>query len=312
MADEFSYSSGTLGSSSIDSSEDWKKKVAIVLGVILILLIVIGLAYYFYGMNSPVVDQTQKVVSTNLSLEKSLVSFVITDVNFKRNQMQMLKDAASLGHKYGVTFDLAVIAKQFNEGKDNETFKVYLDNQDVFEIVSHGWNHVNLLNSSYKGEFSIIGSNMGISYAAQSEALSNSSLVFDKYGFDSAKEVLFLPGYSGDDSTLDLVRAAGYRMVVFNYSSNASLEYNYGNLIVSKSLPVSALNEWDKKNDFGKFSRDMISLVDKKQEFVILPIYPGNFDSIDKLDKSIFDVVNASNNYSKRKIVFGKITERFN
>ena len=96
-----------------------------------------------------------------LSKNDILISFRIDDITFSKQQKPMLETALSLARKYNITFDFGVIAKPFSESADPETFKIYQDNQDVFEIVAHGYTHALdtiFADESYgaHGEFKII------------------------------------------------------------------------------------------------------------------------------------------------------------
>ena len=88
-----------------------------------------------------------------LNKDDVLVSYRIDDVTFEKKQRPFLENALYLAKKYNITFDLAVIAKRFDNGADSQAYELYQDNSDVFEIVAHGLTHTNQLNSSVKSEF---------------------------------------------------------------------------------------------------------------------------------------------------------------
>lgn len=323
-----SYSGGDL--SDLDSGNK-KKKIIWVVSIVVVLILVLGIVYYFGGFdsltgkdssnnksktavksNSSVNPAKEAVADLKLNSSMTLASFVITDISFKRDQLQMLQDAVKIAKKYKITFDLALVPKPFDTSKDNETYKFYLDHRDVFEVVSHGYNHANPINStSMKGEFSIIGSTVkSVPLAVQQGLFGNASAIFKKYGMASAEKILILPGYAGDNNTLSIANKAGYKLVVMNFPSNVS-EYRYGNLIVSKSMPISALNEWDRKNSLSSYGSELVGFAGKKQGFVLLPLYSSNFVDLPALESSIADIKNKSESYTGREIVFGFISEKY-
>jgi len=299
--------------SGLDS--DRKKKIIIFAVVVLLLAIAASWAYSTYSGAADSVNLAQKS-SSKVTQKDVLVSFVINDVAFKKSQRLMLEDAASLAHKYNITFDLAVIARQFDSVKDNETYQVYLDNKDVFEIVAHGWDHASSINrNTLKGEFATIGSSVqSIPSATQQSLFVNMTSVFKKYDLPLAQKILVVPGYAGDNTTITLAQKEGYKMVVMNYPAK-TLEYKSDSLIVTKSFPASASDEWSGKNSLGSYPKEMIGLISGGQKFVELPLYPWNFDYLSSLDKSISDIVTASKNYTRdtnQKIVFGFMSKELN
>jgi len=299
--------------SGLDSGR--KKKIIVFAVVVLLLVVAASWAYSTYSGAADSVNLAQKSPS-KVTQKDVLVSFVINDVTFKKSQRFMLEDAASLAHKYNITFDLAVIAKQFDSVKDNETYQVYLDNKDVFEIVAHGWDQSNPINkNTLKGEFATIGSSVqSIPLATQQSLFNNMTSIFKKYDLPLAQKIFVVPGYAGDNTTLTLAQKEGYKMVVMNYPAK-TLEYKSDSLIVTKAFPSSALNEWDGKNSVSGYPKELIGLISGGQKFVELPLYPWNFDYIASLDKSIGDIVAASKNYTqntKQKIVFGFMSKELN
>ncbi len=62
----------------------------------------------------------RKYVPLELSDDDILVSFRIDDITFETKQKPVLENALYLARKYNVTFDLAVIAKTFDEKADPE------------------------------------------------------------------------------------------------------------------------------------------------------------------------------------------------
>ena len=96
----------------------------------------------YVGMDSgdttpEIIRPVRKHVPLELSDDDILVSFRIDDITFETKQKEVLENALYLARKYGVTFDLAVIADRFDRKMDKDVFKIYGDNQDVFEVVAH-------------------------------------------------------------------------------------------------------------------------------------------------------------------------------
>ncbi|MCX7698315.1 MAG: hypothetical protein N2114_02475, partial [Candidatus Goldbacteria bacterium] len=85
---------------------------------------------------------TKARMPVRLQPSDTLISFVIEGITFAPWQKTVLTNAENLARRYNLTFDLATFAEYLNK-KNKDAWKIYEDNQDVFEIIAGGFNNVN-------------------------------------------------------------------------------------------------------------------------------------------------------------------------
>ena len=169
-----------------------------------------------------------------------LVSFRIDDINFSTDQRPLIEKAIELARKYHITFDLAVIAQAFDLHQDPAVFKLYQDNQDVLEVVSHGFDHVHYLNDADNGEFG------GADVDYQEDHFKRMIAIFNKYHLTMATKILFTPWHGGDQNTINLAKKYNYKFLTQMYTTGGIVYYGQ-DITISSSIAtddISRLNHF--------------------------------------------------------------------
>ncbi len=246
----------------------------------------------------------KKHIPVNLSDDDILVSFRYDDITFKTKQKQVLENALYLARKYNITFDLAVIAKPFDEKADPEVFKIYQDNQDVFEVVAHGWTHVNPLNKSGQGEFYDLSGNKSIPYSIQEEHIKEMKKIFEKNNLKWGEKIFILPWSSGDQNTIKIAKDQGYRIMTQLFVPGGNYEYLDETLIVSKEfLPINIRENLSDK-DLENYKKILTELT-KTQKRIEVILHPLNFDKTTNSEEAIKRIVN----FKDPRLKFGMISD---
>lgn len=256
--------------------------------------------------------EIKKHVPLKLGPDDVLVSFRLDDITFETKQKLVLENALSFARKYNITFDLAVIAKTFDEKADPEVFKIYEDNQDVFEIVAHGLTHKNILNSSGQGEFYDITLSTPVTAEVQEEHIKEMKDIFEKHNLTMATKIFIVPWNTGDNNTLYLAERYGYKLIIQAFipkNNLSSYDYDNGRIIVSKSWIDIAMNETLTNEDILKYVNSLDTMTNKNQTDIQIELHPINFNQIQNSDDLLNELVN--NNQYKSKIKFGMISDRF-
>lgn len=122
-----------------------------------------------------------------------------------------LQNALILARKYNITFDLGVIAQPFKDYADPDTFKIYQNNQDVFEIVAHGLTHgldPAIENVSYNayGEFNVVSpiKNETVPAVIQEDHIKKMKQIFQEDNLTTATEIFTVPYHAGNYNTINL------------------------------------------------------------------------------------------------------------
>jgi hypothetical protein len=196
-------------------------------------------------------DSQAKSVFADYSIQNKqkddniIISFRIDDFDFGKEDLQILINALYIAKKYHIKFDLAVIAKDFDENVDPEVFKLYQNNQDVFEIVAHGYDHKKYLGYEENREFE------DSPYIYQEEHMQKMKAVFEKYKLFTATKILITPFNAGDNNTIDIARKNGYIFLSqWDIPINNAYEYIKDNLIVSNAMishPDFSINKFISK-----------------------------------------------------------------
>jgi peptidoglycan/xylan/chitin deacetylase (PgdA/CDA1 family) len=298
-----------------------KEKNTLLTFLIVAIVILIGLLIYFNTGDrvnktaeaNAQANATQAAITeiTNLTPKDVLVSFRLDDITFAKSQKPALENALALAHKYNITFDLAVIAQSFDKYKDNETFRIYQNNQDVFEVIAHGLTHSNPINPNHKGEFYDTTDKKPIHPEIQENHIRKMKDIFEKYNLITATKILVPPWHAGDNNTIDLAENYGYNLIVQGYISNKSYEYKKGEITITKSLIEIPMNQTLSNKDIQEAVKDIIALISKNQTKIQIITHSVNYlnDTLLSIDKAISEIVNNSSD--KSRIKFSFISDRF-
>lgn len=292
-----------------------KKNIVTLLAVLIIAVWIIGYIQYTDKLqpseNNQKIDGYKDIkrhVPINLSKSDILISFRIDDITFSKYQKQVLENALILARKYNVTFDLAVIAKPFDEKVDQDTYQIYLDNQDIFEVVAHGLTHAPIYNKS-SGEFYDYVNKKPIPSKIQEEHIKEMMDIFIKYKLTNFGTKIFaLPWSYGDQTTIELAKKYGYRLMTQKYIPGTGTEYNDGYIIVSRNWISVDANQTIKPNDIQKYKNGIYKIIKNNQTRIQIISHPINFYKIENSENLIDQIVNEYVNNSK--IRFGMISDR--
>jgi len=293
-----------------------RKDRFIFFSILLIIVLIVGSILIISKINSgrALINQNSDGY-VHLSKSDILVSFKIDDITFAKEQKPVLENALVLARKYNITFDLGVIAKPFSENKDSETFKIYQDNQDVFEIVAHGYTHA--LDSMFADEYGAYGefyvvsyfsSNKSVPINIQEKHIQKMKEIFEKNNLTLATKIFIVPYHSGDDNTIKLAEKYGYRLIVQQLSipKNYS-EKNYKNIIASENfIDIHQDNLFD-ETDWVKYNIYLNRAINVDQTRIEISMHPINFQILENADNFFKGLVRQDNPWIK----FGMITNRF-
>ncbi len=303
-----------------DSRQEVSNKTNTVIISAIILIAILGAIFFlsYKGTTTPSSEkgiQNQTIHAYNSSLQTLnesdvLVSFRLDDITFAKSQKPVLQNALYLAHKYNITFDLAVIAQPFDKNKDNATFKIYQDNQDVFEVVAHGLTHANPINSSHKGEFFDTTDNKPIHPEIQENHIRKMKEIFEKHNLTIATKIFAVSWNAGDNDTIKLAEEYGYKLITQTFVPNKLAEQKYGMIIVSKEMVGISANQTLSDKDIQKALSDIKSLIKENQTKIQIITHPVNYlnDTL-SIDKAISEIVN--NSADKSRIKFSFISDRF-
>lgn len=253
-----------------------------------------------------------KHIPINLSEDDILVSFRVDDMTFEAYQKPVLEKLLYLARKYNITFDLAVIAKTFDEKADPDTFKIYLDNQDVFEVVAHGYTHTNPINeSSHGGEFYDSINKQITPVAIQENHIISMINIFKEHNLTMGTKILLTPVHAGDKDTVKLAEKYGYKLITQLNTPNNQLEYIEGNIVVSRVMIDSSYDREINDKDIIKIKNDFLNYLKNNKARIQIIIHITDFTILSKFnapEKIIDELKKLSQD--NNKIKFGMISER--
>lgn len=220
--------------------------------------------------------------------KKILISFRIDDITFSKADKSVLDSALAIARKYDITFDLAVIAEKFDSCRNEEVFKVYSDNRDVFEIVAHGLTHLNSSDGSHKGEFFDLTTSKKISRVVQDEKIKKMRSIFKSYGIIEATEIFVVPHIAGDENTIALSKKYGYSLLVQSYVPFNIIEYLSGRLIVSRSTVSMPSGDFQDDEIIQKFLQ-----IKKLLRFrnIQIAFHPLNFSNTEEIEAILEKII---------------------
>lgn len=247
----------------------------------------------------------------NLSKDDVLVSFRIDDITFKKGQKEMLENALYLGRKYNVTFELAVIAKQFDEGVDPETFKIYQDNPDIFEVVAHGLTHSDYQNESCHSRSCFIEPVCGefkcAPYAQQEDRLRKVKEIFQRRNLFWGTKIIFLPWSAGDANTIEAAKKEGY-LVLSQEELPKDYHSNNENLLILDDGVSVDMKEVLTAQDLTHYRNKFNSMVKNNRTEIMIIFHQVNFEKISGSEELIKEIREIQQN-GNSKIKFGMVSE---
>jgi len=290
---------------------DGKKEIDSSMLLIFIAVILISLFAGAFFYNISLKNSLSKNVNSKYG--DVSVSFIINDIDFRKEDQTSLNNAVILAKRYNMTFDLGVIAQPFSENYDPETFKIYQDNQDIFEIVAHGLTHASDLSfidkpneSGSYGEFHILPTDISVPANIQDEHIKKMRGIFERYNMTSATQMFTVPYYDGDENTISMAEANGYKLIIMQLSPvQIYTERKYGNIIASENYvfvhPFNIFNV----ADLIIYNKKMGEIENAGQKNVYMSFHPVNFESLDNIDKLIKEVI-----YKNPDVKFVKVSSR--
>lgn len=236
---------------------------------------------------------------------KTLISFRIDDVTFSKEDRDMLISALTIAKRHCIKFDLAVIAEKFDRMRDEETFKIYSENKDVFEIVAHGTTHENPSNPMHKGEFYDLTSSKRISYSIQEKKIREMVSIFSRHGIKSGTEIFVVPFFAGDNATISISREYGYKLLVQSTVPFGLIEGISGKMIISRStVSLPTLNF--SQNEIARKMKKIRKL--SRFRNVQIALHPANFKDLENLETILQSIIALKE--KDEKIIFDFISKR--
>ncbi len=278
---------------------DGKKEVSnsILFFLISVMLISLFAGASIYEINSKNSSLTKYITP---KYENVRVSFIINDITFKKEDQLALNNALTLAKKYNVTFDLGVIAQQFSENSDPETFKIYQDNKDVFEIIAHGLTEgsdlifIEELNESGSyGEFHIQPINRTVPAEIQEEHIKKMKGIFERNNLTTATKIFTVPFYSGDENTIKLAEKNGYKLIIqqLSFPVQNYIEKNYGKIIASEDYAYIPPYNIFSNADLIIYNNKLSDAMGAGQKNIYVSLHPVNLEILKNADKFFKDLI---------------------
>lgn len=198
------------------------------------------------------------------------ISYRIDDITFEKGQKQVLENALEIAEKYNISFDLAVIAKPFDENADAETLGIYENNRNRFDVVAHGLTHKNPLNytNSPECEFYDDINDIHVPLEIQEQHIKEMKEIFERHNMTRATEIFIAPRYAYDKNTKELAKKYGYKMIgLSNIVYIPIRERLYGFDIYSRKIHLDILSVFRKN--------------------VQINLHPANFENTESVDRLI-------------------------
>jgi hypothetical protein len=289
----------------------------IVISVFLIVILIGSLILAQLNPNSKKIIPSIASVS-NISCilnNNTVVSFEIDDVTFSPSDTSNLENALYLADKYHITFDLGVIALPFSENMDNDTFSLYQNNQDDFEIIAHGFTHaldqsiIDQSNSAIYGEFYIFPTNQSVPYSIQDNHIKRMREIFQDYNLTTATEIFTIPYHTGDFNTTLLAEKYGYKLILQKITVPKSFsEVQFGNITASQNYIDIPEHENFTNADVVNYTSQLNQAILLGQKRIDISFHLINFDNLSAIDNFFGQILSQTNN----SVVYRMLSDRFN
>ncbi len=238
----------------------------------------------------------------------TLVSFVIDGINFGKWQKTTLENAAKIARRYNLTFDLAVVAAHLPK-RNKEAFKIYQDNQDIFEIIANGYNYTNPLEPKRTGEFYDISIKKEIPANMQEEKIRNMKEIFEKEGIKTGTQIFLVPYYAGDENTIQIAKNYGYRLIIQENIKSNNLIENYDTITASKcyiNIP-NRVNITD--GDINYMKNRIQKFLDRGIKIVYIIFHTVNFNSGEAMGYTEKVINEISFKFKTANVFYGMISD---
>ncbi|MDD5195583.1 MAG: DUF2334 domain-containing protein [Candidatus Omnitrophica bacterium] len=232
-----------------------------------------------------------------------LISFRLDDITFSETDKPALEAAVYLARKYNITFDLAVIAKPFDSRQDSKTFEVYQSNQDVFEIVAHGFTHRNPINNNNQ-EFYDTTVKTEVPFDIQEEHIRQMQQIFERHGMPAATKIFILPCAVGDSNTISLAQKYGYKLIVMR---GVPHDKDKRKIIVSDATVGVPMSVFLTEKDISKCKDRFLKLINSGEREIEVYTHFANYRNIESVERLINELKNIDTPGLKKK--FGFISE---
>ncbi len=292
---------------------DGKKEVSnsILFFLISVMLISLFAGASVYDINSKNSSLKQIIIP---KYDNVRVSFIINDITFKKEDRLALNNALILAKKYNITFELGVIAQQFNENSNPETFKIYEDNKDAFEIIAHGLTHGSDViftdefnESGSYGEFYIPSINRHIPADVQEEHIKKMKGIFEKNNLTTATKIFAVPYYEGDENTIKLAEKNGYKLIIQRLSSVQNYtEQHYGQIIALESYVYIPPYNIFSSSDLIIYNNKMMDIMAAGKKNVYISFHQINLEVLENADKFFKNLIEKNPD-----VKFAAISSRF-
>lgn len=267
--------------------------------------------FIFTGCAGVVIDKTAEKIRmpVNLQTNDVLISFIIDCIDFKKWQEDVLNNAANLARRHNITFDLATYAEPFLK-KHKETWRIYENNQDLFEIIAFGVNNINPVDKGRKGEFYDITYKQEIPEYMQEEKIKKMKEIFEKNNIKSATEIFLVPWFSGDENTIKIAEKYGYKLIIQeNIDKSGNLVMNYNKITASKCYINVPYRENITEKDIKYMKAKIQNLIDNRIKRIYIILHPVNFktfNAVNYTDKFINEIIFK---FKSVNVVIGMVTD---
>ncbi len=287
------------------------------------LITIIFSSYLLIKFNSNSKKLANSVLTTlsplNLSClldNNTIVSFEIDDITFGGDEATTLNNALYLANEYGITFDLGVIAEPFSEDMDNGTYSIYQDNQNIFEVIAHGFTHsldqsiVDNTSTGTYGEFYIFPINQNVPYSIQGYHIKEMKQIFQNYNLTTATEIFTIPYHTGDFNTTLLAEKYGYKLIIQKITTPKSFsEIKFGNITSSQDYIDIPLNSSFTEKDVLNYTSQLNQAIKMGQREIDISLHPINFDDLSNIDNFFYQILSQTNDSN---IDYDMLSDRFN
>jgi len=252
-----------------------------------------------------------------------LVTFRVDDPYFSTAERPMMENLIYLAKKYGIKFNIMVVANQFDKLRDPQVFKIYEENKDIFEISAHAYKHSEVVEPYYKfysnenlclvynGDHNELGDpGNSIPRNVQEFRIKAMRDIFLKYNLSTAIETWVTPFGNGDINTVDLANKYGYKFIQLAFplgvlGDKETCDYK-GTIVTGHTWGLSNL---DSKNLDSRIA-SRISTGERVISFIYHP-WDFNSQNLKTVENEIELLKNSSYQHKIKFGFFSDITQKY-
>lgn len=234
-----------------------------------------------------------------------VISVRFDDISFGINQKPILEKALELARKHRIKIDLGVIARRFQNDGVQDTYQLFENNQDVFEIVAHGYTHRHPDDVpppapiTMRGEFYDITNRRPMTYEFQADHILQMKNIFQARDLEAATKIFLVPWSAGDLNTIQIAKDYGYKVLSQSFTPTKSNEYNADGMLISKVMVGGIFKQQLTDEDIENFKQNIYRLIEQGETRIQLLTHDINYIETEYLDKLLDEVVN-DNLYRER------------